>query len=255
MRVLQISPTLLETYRQVTLGVWNLTAERLVEQLTGTYQINEASSRGWAYHQLIENGGQRYKKTSLDALKDSGMDYHEIKGMRFETWYEIEDWRVKKNPWSGDFDPVWRFTEKAALPGIIEHDQYAGLVHEVWVDWYTRSLGQDIRIRMKVDGLNGATIEEYKTSKMAGKYKRYHSSLQWQCYLEALQDANVVRYTHIQLGTNNDWARVNKYLFNRGDYEPRKLQEWIDGLVGWLLDRPDLCQRLVRDGDNSPLPF
>lgn len=239
MMLIQISPSLLETYRQVLAGEYGQDASRIREYITRKYEINQYSSRGWAYHKLLEDGPDQYRK-----LKP-------VSG-KVQAYYEVEDWRVKRSPWTGDFNPVWAFSESAVEPAFKLQELYGSGIPEAWVDWLTYSNGLEVRVRQRTDLLYGQEIHEFKTSKSSGDYARYFKSLQWRCNLMAIPDATGVTYHHIQFGAGQKWARLSSFTYDRSLLDEAELKTYVDGLVSWLQANPDLLERLVREGDNAP---
>lgn len=244
MMVIQISPSLLEGYRQSLEGLYGMNYEKLRDYITRAYKINRYSSRGWAYHKMIEDGPERYRQ-----LKP-------VKG-KVKTFYQIEDWRVKKTPWTEDFNPVWSFSEEAVEPIHYLRETYSQGEPEVWADWYTRSHGYEIRVRMRLDMLDGLTIHEFKTGKSKKHFKEYFPSVQWRLNLLAAGDATKVIYHHVQLGSKNNWARLESIPLDRSLFSESDVQAMIDGLILWILDpgNEDLLERLSKKGNTSPFDF
>ena len=223
---LRVSPSLLEQYRVVQLGLYNKTAKDLINYMTGDFVVNDAISRGSAYHQLLEFGGESF-------LADNGN-------------FVVYEKELNKN---------WVFTEEAASPALQLHNEYTNMLHEVWVDYNTTVLGHDVKMRMKVDGLDGLHIHEFKTTSRKPKIFSYRDSLQWRCYLLGLPESESVTYSIFQIGTRNNWTKLTQFNFERDSQSESIVQKHLSGFIDWVIrqDSPGLIDRITMKEDRNPL--
>jgi hypothetical protein len=210
MKRLKISPSLLEQYRIVRAGMYNTTVQTLFDYIKKEYKPNEATSRGTAYHRLIEEGGHKFQVPS---------------------GYEVYEKELNR---------TWKFTDAAALPALQAHETYKDMVREAWGSYETKVNGVDIFMRCRYDGLEGLDIHEFKTSKNAQKYSDFYGSMQWRCYLLSLPDAQRIHYTCFQLGTNNDWCKPNSFAFERDETVEPIVMDTLRSFVGWITNFPEL---------------
>lgn len=256
MLTLKLSPSLLEQYRIVRLGLYNKGPEALIEYLTGTYVKSEPASRGSAYHEMLEHGIEPY-----------AFYWHKTGKLKHEgEWVPVahvsaEEAAANKKI-SGPFYCVldkdinkwWYFTAEAVEPAAKLHQEYKDMIHETWIDYDTTSHGYKIKLRMKIDGLQGLVMHEHKTTGRKKKYSDYWDSIQWRCYACALPELTTIRYNIFQLNTRN--TKCDTYHF---DYLPDELsktivQQEIDGLVDWMI-KNDYAKLKVMTKDRNPLPI
>ena len=171
---LKISPSLLDQFRVVYNELYGKGSKDLIEYMLGEFEISEAVSRGTAYHKLLEYGGDKY-------LKDGKYQVYER-----------------------DLDRTWVFTKEAAQPALDLHSHYSKMLHETWVDYDTTILGHSVKMRMRLDGLDGLRVQEFKSTKRKPSVMDYRSSLQWRCNLLALPECQDVTYHIFQIGSRNN---------------------------------------------------
>lgn len=168
MQRVSISPSLLENWR------WHRDSDRdddtpFLERLGGFVET-EAMQLGTAFHSIIEHG--------LGAGEYDGQ------------WFCVDG---------------WQFAPEAVELALAYREAYPNIIHEVRGYLRTRvatSQGEyDVRSSLRVDGIDGLTIHEVKTT--ASTYpvsiEDYLPSVQWQMYLLAFPHAQRVIYTKFQL--------------------------------------------------------
>jgi hypothetical protein len=224
MRV-QLSPSLLNEYRVVYQGLYNKTSQDLVDYMVGDFEITDAVSRGKAYHKLLEYGPEQY-------LQEDG----------------------KYHIYERSLDKTWIFTEEAARPAIDLYLANPGLIHEVWTDYDLYLDGFEIKIRQRVDAIDGLIINEFKTTSRKPKYLDYRDSLQWRCNLLALPQAHKVKYTIFQIGARNNWTRPVTYSFGRDSDIYTELRTYVQGFLSWVMKQEDerLIKRIEMKEDRNP---
>lgn len=214
MKTLSISPTLLEEWRIVSNGLWNVGVERLEEKILRQFVPNEAISRGKAYHRILEEGASEFKKGSSYVVPEPEMG------------------------------KTWVFTQDAIQPAIRLTSLYHKGAHEVWGRWETDLCGYRIVSRQRYDMLLGLQVHEFKTTAHSKKYTDYLDSLQWKMYLLGLPDAHSIVYHIFQIGRNNNWCRYNTYQFDRYDEMEADIKSQLSGFIHWLEGRPNLLDAI-----------
>ncbi len=247
METLKISPSLLDQYRSVCAGEFNKTAEDLIEYIVGDYQPNIHTSRGNAYHEMIEYGPdgymdlQPFPKPAPDAIGPPAP----------EVSYKVYEKALNK---------TWTFSAESVRPIFDLRRNYPDMLHEVWYTHWMRSHGYNIRIRLKYDGLDGLECHEFKSTGSSKKSDDYRKTLQWKLYLLANPELISVKYHVFQLGRltvkNQDKAiqkcTAKEFVFRPYPEMESDVQAQLDGLVGWLKTRPSLLKKLEALEDRSP---
>jgi hypothetical protein len=213
--MIRISPSLLGTWDNVKTGAYNTTEKTLEDYILGVFTPSSAMRRGTAYHLLLENGPERYRneKGEYQILVDT------------ETF---------------------TFTEQAARPAIELHELYTGGAHEVWGRWETKVEGEDIISHMRIDLLNGAIINEFKTSSRPKKYLDYLMSWQWKMYCLAFPDAQGVMYHNFALNTGNTDCHYSSFYYAPYADMEKDVVTALGGLVAYLKRKPELYRALEK---------
>lgn len=260
MITLKLSASIIEQYRLVREGKYNLSTKDLVDYFTKAYVKSEAASRGSAYHQILEHGPERFlfvwfwsdsAKTKGRWIRPEEADQlaGKISEKRFEGPYYVITDKEMTPP------KTWYFSQAAGAPAVALRDRYQDMTHETWVDYNTESNGYAVKLRIRADGLDGSEMHEFKTTGRRKKYSDYWESLQWRCYLAALPEVNAVNYHVFQLNTKNTACQYYTYQYLREEDDDRILREAIDGLVYFLTLRPELLELRIMTRDRNPLPF
>lgn len=248
MRV-KISPSLLEQWRTVRLGLYNKGVDALEDYILGKREPNLAMSRGRAYHRLLEEGPEKFK--GLEAKRIwSGVASHEGS----EMWADYDDIDVDCYLVPDDeMKMVWKFEPAAVEPAIALHQYYRNGIHEVWGRYETLINGVTVVSNQKYDMLNGLHIEEFKTTGSAKKQKDYANSMQWKMYVLGLDDAQQITYHVFQLPrlssekTRNSWCRYKQFTLHRYPMLEYEVKIEIQSLLDFLSKRPELIKKLIID--------
>jgi len=208
---LKVSPSLLDQYRSVCNGEYNKSTEDLVEYIVGEFKPNIHTSRGNAYHMMLEYGpeqyikGQSVKVQNNQALMYPDEGYPEMKQEVF-THYEVYEKELGK---------TWMFSPEAVKPIYETREELAGGSHEVWDTFWMESNGHQIRIRLKYDMLLGLEAHEFKTTGRAKKWDDYRKTVQWKLYLMSNPELQAINYRVFQLNQKNTTCKMTKFRFAR----------------------------------------
>jgi hypothetical protein len=209
-RRIKISPTLLNTFLQCRRGDWKMDSETLRERITGEFEMNEAVSRGWAYHQMIEHGPELFEK---------------------DSFYEVYEPRL---------DKTWLFAHKAVEPIFHVRNKHQQMIHEAKVSLVVEFTDFDVVMNMKIDGLDLRTIYEFKTTGRKKGFMDFYDSIQHKCYLAALPETTAVVYKVFQLGRKNDWCRMSSFVLLREGNEMQVVKSALSDMLDWLRMNPEL---------------
>lgn len=228
MRV-RISPSLLDQYLKVERGLYNATEKDLIRYLTEPFVPNEAVSRGKAYHELLEHGPERYERENEDGEVEYAIDEPEM-GIR------------------------WVFSQAAAQPAIDHYRKYnETMLHEVWADYDFQVAHFQVKMRMRLDGVDSTIGHEHKTTKRSPKIETYEPSYQWRANLAAFPELQGVRYNVFQLNTKNTACKKTSFIFWRPPDVESQVQDKALDLLLWI-ERNDLIEHVAWDG-NDRNPF
>ena len=221
MRKISISPSLLDSYRVTQLGLFGKTGDDLANDIIGKREPNEAMSRGTAYHALIEYGGERF----IDRL-------HEPIS---EAPYLIAE---------NEFGKVWKFTKECADPALQIRSTYPNMLHEMKAKHTLKLRGVEVEMRMRLDGVDGITVHEFKTKNRAPTMMEYYTALQWRCYLLPFPEIQAVKYTIFHLNDMNTTCTPHTFTFDREDGNEGCVMAYLNGFLHWLEMRPELLDYL-----------
>ncbi len=221
----KISPSLLEQYRKVSLGINNKTGKDLVDYMLGECVTSPSMSRGTAYHKILEFGGVPY----------IGLD----------GWYRV---------FEEDLNKTWVFSSSCVAPALEIFNFNPHLLHELWTDYDTVIDGQSVKMRMRLDGLNGLIINEFKTTSGYTKLTDYSKSLQWRAALLAMPQATEVKYTIFKIGWGRDTTETTEFTFIRDPSIEGEVHKYLRGFISWvkLQDDERLFKRLEMTKDRNP---
>lgn len=215
---LRISPSLLETFRVVSLGLYNNTPANLVEAILGERVKTPAMSRGSAYHNLLEFGGDRYRVNSKNGV-----------------YYEVPD---------AELGVTWKFSEAAALPALQLRAKYVTMLHEVKGILRLQIGAYEIEMAMRYDGVLWNGIHEFKTTKTAPTFMKYYDSYQWRCYLLACPDASQVDYTVFHIPESNRTCTPHFFKMRRDNTVESGVTSALTDFLAWLEGEPACLARL-----------
>jgi hypothetical protein len=210
---LKISPSVLEAFRKGRL--FDRSDAELVEQLTGEFKGNEATSLGSAFHSIIEHG-------DTVGNWELGTPHGAILHV-----YEPE------------LSALWAFTYEAVEAAWRFRSAYPAMAHEVRGELETECRGHVIHSPLRVDGVHGARIHEVKTtcSNFTPSWEVFERSAQWRIYLLAFPQAQKVVYTVFQLKRDRKDERLvhfkecHQFAYTRengmAEYVAREMYELV----------------------------
>jgi len=236
--MLKISPTLLERYRLARQGKYGLDGSAVIEYLTGEFVMTWQASRGIAYHEMLEHGPDKYRWTIPEN--------EDPKDQEVKTVYLVPEPR---------YGQTWEFTEAAAQPAIDAYQEYKHMVHETWAEFDTNACGYEVKIRYKIDGLDGLLAREFKTKGSQPKVSDYMDGIQWKVYLAGMPELQAVKYDIFQLGKKNNWCKRYQFRLDRYPGIERDVQEATEELISWLELQPGMIDRITMAEDLNPFPF
>lgn len=218
MRKIKVSPSLLQQWRVVRKGLYNSDTQTLIDYIVGDYKVTPAISRGTAYHKLLEDGPEKYRAPG-----------------------EPERYSVFER----ELNYTWEFTREAVEPVFHLRERYKDMVHEQWARWEVTRRGMHIVSNMRLDGIEGRTLHEHKTTGSAKYWLDYYESLQWRLNLLAEPELDAVVYHVFQLNEKNNWCKYQTFRFERYDTIEADVLAELDAFLTWLADFPELLPRLT----------
>lgn len=216
----KISPSILEEWRKTTIGAYGKTGQSFVDYICTPFETNEAASRGIAYHEMLENGPDAY---------------------RLPGGFEVKEQGLQK---------TWLFSDNAVEPIYRIRDQYPNMVFECWNDLELNIDGFDILIKMRLDGLWGLELHEFKTT---GSYSiaaqksdgtGYLQSLQHKVYLYSFPLLKKCKYHIFQLNKDNTDCKYHCFEYLRTGKEEAEVKHHIGNMMSWLSDKPEVLKKL-----------
>lgn len=190
MQRIKLSPSTLEAFRKGRL--FDNPPDEIAQLWTGEFKGNEHTSRGSAYHAIIEHG------EGVGRWEDGHLHVFEH-----------------------DLGVEWIFTPEAVQAALQFRERYK-MVHEVKGSLTFEAGGYEVFCPFRVDGVHGLLIHEVKTKVgQTPDYETYMDSLQWRLYLEGFKDAIGVIYTvfELKLSKKNenlvDIKDVHQFVFYR----------------------------------------
>ena len=218
MRKISISPSLLDSYRVTQLGLFGKTGDDLANDIIGKREPNEAMSRGTAYHRLIEEGGNEFLKSDIGGV-----------------FYLVPE---------RELNTVWQFNEQCAIPALQIRSTYPNMIHEMKARHTLKLRGFEVEMRMRLDGVDGITVHEFKTKNRAPSMMDYYTALQWRCYLLPFPEIQAVKYTIFHLNDMNTTCTPHTFTFEREDGNEGCVMAYMNGFLQWLEMRPELLDHL-----------
>lgn len=229
--MLKISPTLLERYRLARQGMYNLDGSAVIEYLTKDFEMSWQASRGIAYHEMLEHGPERYAAIGPDG--------------------EILGYKVPEP----QFETTWEFEPAAVEPLQAARLEYKHMIHETWAEFDIEAAGYQVKIRYKIDGLDGLIAREFKTKSRKPKVSEYADGIQWKVYLAGMPELQAVKYDIFQLGAKNNWCKRYQFRLDRYPGIERDVQEMSEELITWLELQPGMIELITMAEDRNPMPF
>jgi hypothetical protein len=210
-RKISISPSLLNSFWLVYTEQYNLTEERLEQDIRGVFAASPAMNLGTAVHHCIETG-------SMEATVDN-IDYN------LESNLVSEISNVLK-----------------------KHGGYEKIQNEICMKLnFTDVHGFDVVMNMRIDAASYPDILEFKTSGKPKAFKDYESSMQWKCYLVACPEASKVTYEVFVIDSETDGQTYTVSLKQQQTFTMHRYKEvftdvknTLEMFVFWLSHRPEL---------------
>lgn len=196
---LRVSPSLLEEFRLTCLGKWGKNAETLRGYVQRKLEPTEAMARGQCYHNFLEFGTENYYNPG-------------------DKMYHAEDRGFK-----------FKFTQEAVQPAIDIREKYQAMTHEIKHTFWADVMGAKIKMNMRVDGMDGLRIEEFKTTGRKPSFNDYYDSMQWRCYALGFSEVNLIRYHFFQLNRRNTSCTYSNFTIETSD--KNRAFEWLERFV------------------------
>lgn len=213
---IKLSPSLLDQWRVISQGLYNSTTDKLKKMILSEFVPNEAMSRGTAYHEIIENGPERY----------------------------YDDLTNKYRVYEKDLDRTWEFSADAVAPAIQFRNDHPDIVHEVWGKWKTSLYGHEVRFNMRLDGMEGVELHECKTKSRKPKYTDYWASMQWRLYLMAMPEAERINYHVFQLDNSNSRCSYWNCEMLRYEGMVQDIQYYLTGFIQWAESDREVWEKI-----------
>lgn len=168
-----LSPSKVEQYRLYRDGEMNefITKESVVDTIMGVKTFTTQMNFGTAYHEMLEHGVEPYY---------------------VGPFYEVQVESQK----------FW-FNGEHVQPIVDFRAQHPDVTYECKLG-FTITLGKlNIRVRSRVDGLEGNVIHEFKTSSRKIDVARFERSCQWKMYCLGI-GAKCVQYNTFKYKAKDD---------------------------------------------------
>lgn len=209
---MKISVSKINDFKQLIEDKLWMTTERFNLSIMGVREKNFQADLGSAVHEMLEHGPEKYW------MDEMGVYCVVIDGAYFN--FNIDD-------------PIVSLVSKI-------REKHKGAVHEIPMSWTKPTNYGPLEIRMRIDGLIGNKLIEYKTTKNF-KYDTYKESLQWQLYLLAA-DLETIDYEVIELKKQ---PLIHSFSFHRNDIDENHINQVIDGLLSHVISN-DLMPFLTK---------
>jgi hypothetical protein len=165
----KLSPSTIEAFRKGRL--YERSDAELIDQITGEFKPNAPVSIGSAFGSLLEKG-EAVGKWSEGVLQV----------------YEPE------------FSALWDLDTQLVELALAHRAAYRGMAYEVRAQVELECMGYTVVCPMRVDGLRGLCVHEFKTTAGNAAYEDFERSVQWRLYLMAFPDAAKAVYSVFQVG-------------------------------------------------------
>jgi hypothetical protein len=210
---LKISPSQLEQWRLCYLGKYGKTDADFIHYLTSQFEKTDAMSLGSAFHEVLENGPEKYVQP--------------------DGWLKV---------FERDLGKFWYFNPECGQAAIEFRKQYANMFHEVKGQLSWSAGGYEIVSNMKVDGIHGVYIHEMKTSKSkrGTADQDYFDSMQWRMYLLKFPEIKSVIYTKFLFddveGKLNyiSFRGIEQFEMVRNENMYAEIQDWACEMISYL---------------------
>lgn len=216
---LKFSASLVEQFNCFYLGKYNesITQQAIIDYISKPHFDNNFTSRGTAYHKLIEQGPDEF-------MTDNGL--FEVKSDNNLEIFSMDE--VK---------PIYEFLNK-----------YPGGVFEAPAKLDLKVNGFDVKIGLKIDYIHGLNVHDFKTTSRQPDLSNYETSLQWPLYLMATE-VDTFKYQIFEFYSKKDIApRVNhyEYTFYRFNGMENKVKQTIDLLIRFC-EHQNLMEYVIKN--------
>jgi len=198
-----------------------MSVEKFNNSIKGIKDYSFEASRGTAVHELIEKPFANYFKRIYKTVPVM------IKGKTVFEQIMSENYVVKVDGQEFTFD----LQKDALLLNCISSikNEFKGIINEVPASFIIETSKGPLMINMRLDGIFGNQIVEYKTCK-SFKYETYKDSLQWQLYLMATS-AELLKYRVIELSHE---PKLHSFQFNQYDIDKPHIIYVVEQLLNYL---------------------
>lgn len=250
---IKISPSLLEQFRLWRAEKFNINADRIRNYILGEFKWNDAMSRGSAYHALLEHGGERYKDVKTGgAVHLFSTEWDSYEKEVVDKFIKIPDETITYRVHEPEMGKTWTFSKEAAQPALDLHEGYKKMTHEVWSQLELEVDGYTVFMRIKMDGIDGLNLHEFKTTGSAKKALDYYESIQWKVYLAAQPELADVTYHIFQLNKGNTKCKYYSFTFPREQGLIETIRNEISVMIPWLEGQGDLLPSMEFIKDYNP---
>lgn len=211
----KISPSQLEQWRLVRLGMYNKTDQDMEDYILGDFVPNEDVSQGSATHEMIEHGPEKY----------------EVAPGKYEV-YEPE------------LKMKWEFDDTLAMPIRNLRKEKPSMVFESWHTTHFELGKYQVKMNMRYDGLDGLHAHEFKTSGRRKQYMDYYDTLQNRAYLYALPELQSLTYHVFSFLKSGVVYQTFEYPQINREYLEAQLKAELMGLLQWAEARPKVLETL-----------
>jgi hypothetical protein len=175
---IKISPSLLQEFADTQNGKfegtkYEKTNETFIDYLMGDYEPNIHTSRGTAWHAILEEGASAQSVLINPEGLPPGQYFKKHEEEMGVDWYFGADLIAFAKRWEAATDLM-----TYELRNCLE----------------LKTPGFEVYILMKCDALNIGTLHEFKTSQSNKGWSDFLDSLQWRLYLMAYPDVEFVMY-------------------------------------------------------------
>lgn len=204
----RISVSSLENFRRYMIEAteWD-TEERLISSIKGEFEGNTKTRCGEAYHKIIEG---EYVNTS---------SIHGSDNIDFEPGVILVncDDQQNRKPFS------YKFTEAQGRAAINFRNDHPLMIHEVTGFKKYKTARGEVQISLRVDGLEGRIIHDFKTKYSAYNVMDYTDSIQWKIYADVFGldqfIYDIFRVTKVS-GENAFVEKPGIPFFTSGEFQP-----------------------------------
>lgn len=233
-----ISPSILEQYRLWKTGVYQRMgkdSDDLVEYIKGDYKPNIYTSRGNAYGAMIEHGPDKYTMSfdhpQVDELFEA-INKPDSDGIPTVGKYFFYD---------KEFGKLWAFTDEEVEPIRKIRQDFPHMAYEVRASLSFKNMGPvPVWVGMRLDGMFGLGLHEFKTTSKPKMYQDREESLQAKCYLTAFKDAQSITYHDCLFHQSPRRVTNDRKVIGNDPLCWAEVESWTSELIAWMKVKPEL---------------